>query len=440
MRERYDNLDIAALRPSLFDGADENMDRVSQEIFDRSFRYIAKNYSDYFVNRFVTAAFYYPSIFTKALGNVGELTACEIGSGGGFKAAAWAPLFRRYIAVDIDVELEHQTQRMASSVGIRNVETVTANGAQFVHDHLDEIDVLILYAVVEHLTIAEREIVLAAVEAHWEAGGVVLIAEMPNRLLAMDSHTTQLPFFQSLPDELALRYIERSPILDWIKSQPRYTDDPREHLYRLGRGVSYHEFELFCPKAAFSNLEILNDGYDAPFLNIEPLQRDEIRLDAFLGQAAPAIPRAFSRYWIEILARGGEICSERSRLRFAERSALTVAPLIRTNTHWDFDRTVVDRGDAEFLACGADRVTVTVDLATSVGGAEILVDGNAVFSFDVDILKRARPPIWHERCSFDVALPPNSETLAFRSGLQDGQIVLGPVLVAGARTGTGAEP
>jgi S-adenosylmethionine-dependent methyltransferase len=66
----------------------------------------------------------------------------------------------------------------------------------------------------------------------------------PNRLWFFDRHTSQLPFFLWLPDDLAYEYSSHSP-------RPVFKDafgtrNPREMtpFLRWGRGVSYHELEL----------------------------------------------------------------------------------------------------------------------------------------------------------------------------------------------------
>jgi hypothetical protein len=68
--------------------------------------------------------------------------------------------------------------------------------------------------------------------------GVLLVIEAPNRLWPLDSHTSDLPFFQWLPDDLATRYKAvglRGPVAE-LGPGDTY------ELERLGRGVSFHDF------------------------------------------------------------------------------------------------------------------------------------------------------------------------------------------------------
>src|SRR5947207_646218 len=67
------------------------------------------------------------------------------------------------------------------------------------------------YASLEHLTLEER---LQAMKRTWQMlspGGLWCAIEIPNRLWYYDSHTSQLPFFMWLPDELAFAYSRFSP-------------------------------------------------------------------------------------------------------------------------------------------------------------------------------------------------------------------------------------
>ena len=99
-------------------------------------------------------------------------------------------------------------------------------------------DIILLYAVLEHMTLEER---LAAIREAWgklAPGGLLVVVETPNRLWYYDSHTAMANFFLWLPDDLAMLYASRTP-------RPRYEDvtDPIAFA-RWGRGVSFHDFEI----------------------------------------------------------------------------------------------------------------------------------------------------------------------------------------------------
>ena len=114
--------------------------------------------------------------------------------------------------------------------------------------HLDELactepfDLVIFWASLEHMVIAER---LAALRHGWSRlapGAPLVIIETPNRLWPFDSHTADLPYFHWLPDELAFHELQASPR---SSIRRKHTDPATEMLdfQRLGRGMSFHEVE-----------------------------------------------------------------------------------------------------------------------------------------------------------------------------------------------------
>ena len=78
--------------------------------------------------------------------------------------------------------------------------------------HPDGADMVLLFAVLEHLTQEERIRYLSFI---WHEilrpGGYLIVVDTPNRLSYFDEHTSVMPFFHLLPPYLALRYFDRSP-------------------------------------------------------------------------------------------------------------------------------------------------------------------------------------------------------------------------------------
>ena len=70
------------------------------------------------------------------------------------------------------------------------------------------------------------------------------IIETPNRLWYSDEHTSLLPFFNWLPDNLAFNYSRFSPRANFNNLYRDSTDEANMDFLRRGRGISYHEFEL----------------------------------------------------------------------------------------------------------------------------------------------------------------------------------------------------
>ena len=173
----------------------------------------------------------------------------EIGGGTGSSAAAFAHICERIISYDFDGHSLEFARRRCKALGIGNVEFRCENGVAALSQYTDGIDGVLLFAVLEHMTISER---LETLKASWEAlrtGGFILIAETPNRLAYQDHHTTGLPFFNLLPVELAAEYVGRTGRTDvkYAVEHARHVGPQavQDAMIRSGySGPSYHEFEL----------------------------------------------------------------------------------------------------------------------------------------------------------------------------------------------------
>jgi ubiquinone/menaquinone biosynthesis C-methylase UbiE len=171
-------------------------------------------------------------------------TILEIGCGTGSSTLALAEQGAAVTGVDIDEgSLAAATER-CRCYGV-DAEFLAANGRD-VEGILQgqHFDLIVFYASLEHMTVSER---LAALRGAWERlqpGDCLVVADTPNRLWPADDHSSQLPFFNWLPDELALQFAQASP-----RELFRHTlETAKPHdaiaLARFGRGVSYHEFEI----------------------------------------------------------------------------------------------------------------------------------------------------------------------------------------------------
>jgi S-adenosylmethionine-dependent methyltransferase len=105
-------------------------------------------------------------------------------------------------------------------------------------------DLVLFSASLEHMTSAER---LAALQGAWQIlppGGFLAVMDTPNRLWYFDQHTSRLPFYHWLPNDLAFRYARFSPRDNFREIYTEETTDSMQHFLRRGRGVSFHEFDL----------------------------------------------------------------------------------------------------------------------------------------------------------------------------------------------------
>ena len=167
-------------------------------------------------------------------------------------------------------------------------------------------DLIVCYAVMEHLLIAERLNLLALARRIMERDGALLATfETPNRFAPFDWHSSKVAFMDVLPDELAYRYAKQhSPRADHPARRKTQTyPTAEESLYRFGRGVSWHEFDLGF---GLGNLEVVLDGYSPRSKHQKNYKSDdayEAALAGVFAQLDPPVPRAFCRPSLELLLR-----------------------------------------------------------------------------------------------------------------------------------------
>jgi SAM-dependent methyltransferase len=232
-------------------------------------------------------------------------TILEYGCGMGFVSRAFAARAGRHIGFDIDAAAVGLARDVLAYGGLENSELHVCSPETIVAevDRLaGEVDVFLLYAVLEHLTVAERIDVLALARRVVRRDGVIVVCEAPNRLIDFDHHTAQMPYFSQLPDDLALRYAGRSARTDFTAAmaQAAGQGEPaaRNALARWGRGVSYHEFEL-----VFGDLRrhVIASNYDPLLMGVRPVQPDEQRLARGLEESRPDLAPVFGRYWLDLI-------------------------------------------------------------------------------------------------------------------------------------------
>lgn len=225
-----------------------------------------------------------------------SLKVLEIGCGTGSSTVALAERGALVTGVDLDPNGVAIARERCELYGI----TATfhrQNAADFLAAQaVGSFDSIVFYASLEHMTISER---LRSLEHAWRIlppGGICWVIETPNRLWFWDSHTSHLPFFHWLPDELATRYARFSPRSSFSSQFVAAPDNPELLLARRGRGVSFHEFELAI--APVQRLRVL--GSLARFRS--PLRRLRLALPGsgakhayqrLLVRAFPSIDPAF---------------------------------------------------------------------------------------------------------------------------------------------------
>ncbi|MGH9643175.1 MAG: class I SAM-dependent methyltransferase [Terriglobales bacterium] len=168
----------------------------------------------------------------------------EVGCGTGASTVAMAEQGARVTGIDVDVDslivARDRCALYGQTADLREANVVSA-GQLF---KTGDFDLIILFACLEHMTIPERLQSLPVLWGLLDAGGLLAIIETPNRLWFYDSHTSLMPFFNWLPDDLAFAYSRFS-------QREQFKDDFREmtpakmlEFLRLGRAASYHDLDV----------------------------------------------------------------------------------------------------------------------------------------------------------------------------------------------------
>jgi S-adenosylmethionine-dependent methyltransferase len=167
----------------------------------------------------------------------------EIGCGTGSSSVAIAEQRAKVTGIDIDEGALSVAKDRCKIYGV-DAEFKVLNTVQIKDTFgAKAFDIIIFFASLEHMTVVER---LTSLRDAWEmlpAEGLLVIVETPNRLWYFDSHTSYLPFFHWLPDELAFQYSRFSSRKNFRELYREYNTDSKEHFLRRGRGVSFHELE-----------------------------------------------------------------------------------------------------------------------------------------------------------------------------------------------------
>lgn len=232
-------------------------------------------------------------------------TVLEIGCGSGAATVSIAEQAAVVDSFDIDLASIDLAMGNAQFFGLNNVNfsvlshtwALPQNIKLFSQRLTRKYDLAVLPAVLEHLLLSERVPVLRALWDALRPGGALVIYDTPNRLYPFDSHSFVLPFANWLPDELMLEYMTRSPRPEYPTTISAASNQV-EAMYRLGRGVSYHEFELAI---GFSNMEVLADGYSRHLRHRASNTPFEGMLVDALSKYAPHVPIGFSKDYLEMV-------------------------------------------------------------------------------------------------------------------------------------------
>ncbi|MDR5748453.1 methyltransferase domain-containing protein [Caballeronia sp. LZ029] len=361
--------------------------------------------NDYDLDRIASASFYLRSLIQRK-GLAGkELTAVEIGSGAGAKAISLCGLFGTYIGIEINVKQVTQAELRNRRYGSDSIRFIAGNATDVLDNRKaygipDHIDVLILYAVLEHLTLDERSSIMRVVNRVVSTGGSVLVMESPNRLIPYDSHTSGLQFYNWLPDAMANSIGRQRSVNAKIRTMLRDWEAPdaTTMLARAGRGVSFHDFDGQL-RRPLRNYSFVADGFDVEMLNMEPFGYQEFSLLGYMQANVPDVPPfPFSRSWLDFVI--GER-SEKVERRFFSPFWPKWASFDEPPSFWY----PVGVSLAQW-ACepGCYVKDLTFLFTGQKGRAEISVNGQPYAEVDIESLAIAKPDTWHHAHSICLSI------------------------------------
>jgi 2-polyprenyl-3-methyl-5-hydroxy-6-metoxy-1,4-benzoquinol methylase len=244
------------------------------------------------------------------LASVRPLVGCrvlEIGCGSGPSTVALAEQGCDVVATDVNRGNLLATQERCRIHGLRAT-FLCANATDlYKHFQTGAFDLIIFFAVLEHMTYAERMSAMRSTWAMLQPGGLWSVVETPNRLWWFDSHTSDLPFFNWLPDDLALDYAPHSHRA-YMKNYATAgrDDEVKLDFARRGRGVSYHEFDLALgPSKSLNVVSALNLYVRERSLAIRTRWQLSAphRFEAFLRAHGPPIHPGFYQPFLDLIIR-----------------------------------------------------------------------------------------------------------------------------------------
>lgn len=230
----------------------------------------------------------------------------EIGCGTGSSTVALAEQGAEVTAVDVlDTSLIVARDRCAAYDLHANFHCANATQVPKILAG-EHFDFIIFFATLEHMTISER---IVAMKNTWEMlspGSLWCLKETPNRLWHYDSHTSQLPFYLWLPDDLAFLYSQFSPRKNFCDLYRDINEDSMRDFLRRGRGVSFHEFELTMKRAekldVVSSFPIFARERNV-FRKVAWMLSKKGRYESFLARFGPKIHRGFYQESLDLIIR-----------------------------------------------------------------------------------------------------------------------------------------
>jgi 2-polyprenyl-3-methyl-5-hydroxy-6-metoxy-1,4-benzoquinol methylase len=230
----------------------------------------------------------------------------EIGCGTGSSTVALAEQGAEVTAIDLDdPSLKVAKSRLRAYELNADLHIVNATQAA---DRFSssQFDFIIFFATLEHMTHEERMQAMSGTWGMLRPGGLWSVLETPNRLWYDDFHTSCLPFFMWLPDELAFAYSRHSPRHPFALAYREYSESQLLSFLRHGRGVSFHEFEVTLGPVETLNVISSLEGYlqqRSWRRYIAQRLRKQTRYKSFIRGLCPKVHSGFFEPALDLIVR-----------------------------------------------------------------------------------------------------------------------------------------
>ena len=136
--------------------------------------------------------------------------------------------------------------------------------------HTGYFDMIIFSASLEHMTLYERTTAIKAAYDLLQQGQFLIVLQTPNRLWHYDYHTSLTPFFNWLPDDLAMEYSRFTPRTNFNRGFDKCSEKDVLRFLRHGRSISYHDFDFALGSANLGEGKLMvtsgmSDFFDVPY-------------------------------------------------------------------------------------------------------------------------------------------------------------------------------
>jgi S-adenosylmethionine-dependent methyltransferase len=227
----------------------------------------------------------------------------EIGCGTCCSTVALAEQGAEVIGYDIDEASLAVGNERLSIYGLK-AELINGNATEIPAERIAEVNAVIFFAAVEHMTLDEKLSSFSSVWRSLRSGAYLIVMDTPNRLWWFDSHTALLPFFMWLPDDLAVHYSPLSPRSPFNERlRPPVTAETLLRLTRTGRAASYHEFELALGSLSALKVNSLNRWKRGNLLQFAKWFAFDRSFERWLRRHGPRVDNAFYEPYLHLAIR-----------------------------------------------------------------------------------------------------------------------------------------